>query len=107
MKGDSVLNELRIAGLISAERPTKIVIEITEGKWTLQATESKHSQTAIQLLLFVFIADGRIRVYTEGNKYYPVIMADDPFPLVVNYVSFRSNGNKVDYYYNCNFDSKT
>lgn len=45
---------------------------------------------------------GEIILYTSQFKEKPLIMAFDPHPLPVKYISF---GAYVDYYYNCQKDT--
>lgn len=70
-----VLNELQMPKAISAEEITHFLLEITVG--------------------------GDIVLYSSQFKDKPLIVAHDPNPLPVRYVSF---GAYVDYFYNCQKD---
>lgn len=76
-----VLNKVRYPNLLSAARPTKFILEVTE--------------------------DGKIALYSEHNPFLPVITAHDKSPLKVKYLSFASNKDVlVQYFYNCENDKK-
>lgn len=49
-----------------------------------------------------YSVDGRIQVFSEADKRYPLISAVDEAPLRVQYVSFASWGNsRMDFFYDC------
>jgi len=76
-KSNQELIKVYLDNTINAERPTKIIIEVTN--------------------------DGHVRLYTEANKQYPAVAVFDEKPLHVNYISFAAYQVKNDFFYNCRF----
>lgn len=53
------------------------------------------------ILMYFFLPDGSVKVFTAHNMYIPLLHATDASPLAVKYISFASP-NRLQVFYNVN-----
>lgn len=90
------LKDLTLSSVISAVRPLKVIIEMSQGNELLRNMVVRVFYWKNSLFI-----DGHINVFTDDNP-EPLIRAYDPLPLPIKYVSFASHHSaSVEFLYNC------
>lgn len=104
-KSNDVLTEMEVVNPINNDRPTKIVIEITNSELNRNKVITSLMLLLINWLIYLLIiSEGHIRLYTEANVGFPLASAYDPKPIAVKYLSFAAWDNaEVYFYYKCGF----
>lgn len=64
------------------------------------------SKIEIDIEIFGYYLDGYIQVFVNDNI-KPLIVAHDSNPWNVKYASFKSNGPKIEFFYNCTNNNDT
>lgn len=97
-KGYETLAEIPIDDSIAEEQPTKFVLEITTGEFSIHIHVMPYNHWSIKF------PDGHIRVFSELDKANPLLEAHDPKPLRIKYVSFTIyEPSKAEFFFNCQF----
>lgn len=96
-KSDQVLQQVFVSPILSAQSPTKFIIEVANSKFEL----TMDHDISIYTFPFHLPTGGNIRLYAENNKLEPIASVFDPVVLPVKYVSFCAYDNLARFYYDC------
>lgn len=100
-RGYETLVEVDIDDAIDENVPTKFVLEVTNGKCMIHRTNTNWCDMLL-IVVYLSVADGYIRVFSELDKVKPVAEAHDSNPLRVKYVSFAIyEPARAQFYYDC------